>query len=217
MRGATAAVVWYQQLDRISTHTPHAGRDDTGVQLPTPDTDFYSHAPCGARRYNENIELPMNRFLLTRPMRGATNTAAVDGGVPLISTHTPHAGRDSNAFQIHHSDKQISTHTPHAGRDPYGSLQKYRCGYFYSHAPCGARRLRRIYGVCLERFLLTRPMRGATITRPGIIENISISTHTPHAGRDRQFQHQTVRNSNFYSHAPCGARRFVDRRGTYVV
>ena len=58
-----------------------------------------------------------------------------------ISTHTPHAGRDVIAYNLK-SQNKISTHTPHAGRDI-----KIR--------------------VLLNpvQFLLTRPMRGVTISR----------------------------------------------------
>ena len=99
-------------------------------------------------------------FQLTRPMRGVTY--AVDSfpvGV-LISTHTPHAGRDMNEntttraaleFQLtrpmrgvtlpamrqkHHAT--ISTHTPHAGRDHLPVLFRLSPYHFNSHAPCGA-------------------------------------------------------------------------------
>ena len=33
-------------------------------------------------------------------------------------------------------------------------------------------------------FLLTRPMRGVTLFKYTMIKAITISTHTPHAGRD---------------------------------
>ena len=55
-----------------------------------------------------------------------------------ISTHTPHAGRDQLAGSDHHK-KQISTHTPHAGRDSNANDAGIRPANFYSHAPCGAR------------------------------------------------------------------------------
>ena len=80
-----------------------------------------------------------------------------------------------------------------------------------------------------EPFQLTRPMRGATSQWIADKQSITISTHTPHAGRDwikivtdvfddisthtphagRDFLHQTVfrAGTNFNSHAPCGARR----------
>ena len=79
--------------------------------------DFYSHASCEARlgtavQYREEAEFLLTRllrgateseaaataapaaFLLTRPMRGATGTGSSQAKGIEISTHTPHAGRD---------------------------------------------------------------------------------------------------------------------------
>ena len=123
----------------ISTHTPHAGRDEY---------------PTGAG-------VQCFRFLLTRPMRGATCDWCTVGWCFCISTHTPHAGRDSASV-----DTSI--------------------------------------GKC--RFLLTRPMRGATIHELRKQRRRYISTHTPHAGRDMAKQLAENQLKNFYSHAPCGAR-----------
>ena len=171
--------------------------------------DFYSHAPCGAR--------PTKTIEIKR--------------IETISTHTPHAGRDTTRllcsftclsflltrpmrgatilehFFIYHFT--ISTHTPHAGRDA-NDLD-----------------ILAIDGI----FLLTRPMRGATGTTMEMIQNayhfyshapcgarpyiglrtylhFYISTHTPHAGRDDALPSIAQTGMHFYSHAPCGARRF---------
>ena len=166
-----------------------------------------------------------------------------------ISTHTPHAGRDQVGLYVG-QQAIISTHTPHAGRDccPQAAVGTSR--HFNSHAPCGARRaLRRTdvtgayfnsHAPCGARlhngrengyvplFQLTRPMRGATASTSSALMVVSISTHTPHAGRDKRIC-QSVRvftisthtphagrdvygdftiekPFNFNSHAPCGAR-----------
>ena len=135
---------WHMEhavLTAISTHTPHAGRDRLAFATQALLENFYSHAPCGARReLVANLRLHY-AFLLTRPMRGATRgtlTACRQDGV--ISTHTPHAGRDLHLirsgeivpfdFYSHApcgarpdpeshrtAGRYISTHTPHAGRD----------------------------------------------------------------------------------------------------
>ena len=72
MRGATVRerICWI--LRRISTHTPHAGRDPAGGTQYPPAKDFNSHAPCGARRIVADSVQNVSRFQLTRPMRGAT-------------------------------------------------------------------------------------------------------------------------------------------------
>ena len=145
-------------------------------------------------------------FLLTRPSRGATDCnfvlvviLAISTHTPLagrdemmarvvprgfISTHTPLAGRDPNDPAIG-AQYLISTHTPLAGRDTATPSLLSLTGYFYSHAPRGARRPRFLEYVCNARFLLTRPSRGAT--RDGMTGQLFFV--------------------NFYSHAPRGARR----------
>ena len=77
----------------------------------------------------------------------------------------------------------ISTHTPLAGRD---GDDQYISGD--------------------DEFLLTRPSRGATGVFTLIGEYVVISTHTPLAGRDRSVKFRSTTRSNFYSHAPRGAR-----------
>ena len=101
------------------------------------------------------------RFLLTRPSRGATLDTLREFGAWLISTHTPLAGRD------------IQTHT--------GAVQVVN---FYSHAPRGARHF---FGYCTENAgdFYSHAPRGA---RPNVVLTahaaMRISTHTPLAGRD---------------------------------
>ena len=72
MRGATQACAQIVSRVVISTHTPHAGRDDSFTI----------------------IDKIAERFLLTRPMRGATGYGYRIHQRTKISTHTPHAGRD---------------------------------------------------------------------------------------------------------------------------
>ena len=81
--------------------------------------------------------------------------------------------------------------------------------------------------VALPLFLLTRLMRGVTRTRERNPQYMFISTHTPHARRDREMQEKRTPakisthtpharrdqpfskglsgTSNFYSHASCEA------------
>ena len=61
-----------KMLLKISTHTSHAGRDSI----------------------SKVCLLARSIFLLTRPMRGATNRSSGLSLFGVISTHTPHAGRD---------------------------------------------------------------------------------------------------------------------------
>ena len=145
--------------------------------------DFYSHASCEARRklisgtvaaISISTHTPLARrdtqencwamwilsFLLTRLLRGATSGKTSPTQPNLISTHTPHAGRDItptssgtlSAFLLTRPMRgatiislsrlhifSISTHTPHAGRDFLRLFWRVLFPDFYSHAPCGAR------------------------------------------------------------------------------
>ena len=60
--------------------------------------------------------------------------------------------------------------------------------HFYSHAPCGARQREPAGAAEDDAFLLTRPMRGATLIADWL---------------------ESVRN-NFYSHASCEARHAAE-------
>ena len=206
MRGATIIYKTFRFLKTISTHTPHAGRDREDCPpapvfryfyshapcgaRPRPRVplsfllNFYSHAPCGARPERLFLHPATSIFLLTRPMRGATESCQYVAKYVVISTHTPHAGRDALRLLLRHC-LRISTHTPHAGRDGWIQEDMNNINNFYSHAPCGARLLRLLKRLLMLRFLLTRPMRGATQSR-----FLAASAAL-----------------NFYSHAPCGARR----------
>ena len=230
MRGATLKSFTNASASSFLLTRPMRGATKDLIVCRWTVDDFYSHAPCGARRLVLVMMLRVCLFLLTRPMRGATDivpagrhtvrflltrpmrgaTAAND---PVrvwraISTHTPHAGRDRK-FIRRYGGQRISTHTPHAGRDFYFSsvvssfgvflltrpmrgATSFRCcgsfcaWNFYSHAPCGARLKTIESNERALKFLLTRPMRGATVTLLNGIILIPISTHTPHAGRDRR-------------------------------
>ena len=72
----------------ISTHTPHARRDDI----------------CGLRR------IYANTFQLTRLMRGVTRRIFVHVSYIRISTHTPHARRDASMQPRKYVTKDFNSH-----------------------------------------------------------------------------------------------------------
>ena len=72
MRGVTTFSLSNLGTSLISTHTPHARRDD----------------------YYRNKFAEDRKFLLTRLMRGVTKHLRCLRLSTLISTHTPHARRD---------------------------------------------------------------------------------------------------------------------------
>ena len=104
--------------------------------------DFYSHAPCGARLIAPNSHLLFIVFLLTRPMRGATIV------MDLLSIQKEH----------------FYSHAPCGARRAF-KKPKDKFSDFYSHAPCGARQNSFYHSIKNAKFLLTRPMRGATSVR----------------------------------------------------
>ena len=53
-------------------------------------------------------------------------------------------------------------------------------------------------------FLLTRPMRDVTTVFWVEMAFSTVSTHTPHAGRDWNGLEFNQAMDSFYSHAPCG-------------
>ena len=77
------------------------------------------------------------QFLLTRPMRDVTMPAAHDWNATMVSTHTPHAGRDKQREVAEEIGMEFLLTRPM--RDvtlfhPHNHLDFWR---FYSHAPCG--------------------------------------------------------------------------------
>ena len=147
----------------ISTHTPHARRDQ-----------------------NLNIiEFTKMIFQLTRLMRGVTTHILLSFNRLMISTHTPHARRDENLvylvattilFQLTRlmrgvttlsprapSTYAISTHTPHARRDDRLSRLDFLRKFISTHTPHARRDQQSDQSGCnMHLFQLTRLMRGVT-------------------------------------------------------
>ena len=102
------------------------------------------------------------QFLLTRPLRGATVLAVhIHITTSHFYSHAPCGAR--HVFtQPGRILFPISTHTPLAGRDKILNERLKKIRNFYSHAPCGARLAKWCNFLPFRRFLLTRPLRGAT-------------------------------------------------------
>ena len=80
--------------DYISTHTPHAGRD-VEMKKEILELQISTHTPHAGRDVVVGGAIySAYEFLLTRPMRGATDNRFAQQNCCCISTHTPHAGRD---------------------------------------------------------------------------------------------------------------------------
>ncbi len=125
--------------------------------------------------------------------------------------------------------EKISTHTPLAGCNYIQKCHFTDEENFYSHTPCGVQRKGNTIIIKIGEFLLTHPLRGATIVYQNLLKNkqisthtplagcnghsdklylvYSISTHTPLAGCNRLCAGAYKAGDNFYSHTPCGVQR----------
>ena len=122
-------------------------------------------------------------FLLTHPLRGATNGYLGISSWAFISTHTPLAGCNRCQGLGFILEKNFYSHTPcgvqHVpvmliimilnfySHTPCGVQRcsfsnKYHIEYFYSHTPCGVQHNVKNYIHIIRKFLLTHPLRGAT-------------------------------------------------------
>ena len=103
------------------------------------------------------------RFQLTRLMRGVTFIPLPPYYTYNISTHTPHARRDYKVFWLLNICQTFQL-----TRLMRGVTHKSCCNIFW------------------YAFQLTRLMRGVTVLFKLCLIRINISTHTPHARRDRK-------------------------------
>ena len=145
-------------------------------------------------------------FLLTRPVRGATNLNDLPPEEQNISTHTPLARRDDYFTSALPSPQNFYSHASCEAR-PYHGYQSFAPGDFYSHASCEARPRSCSSAVMVRQFLLTRLLRGATPLLFISCHGPPISTHTPLARRDLDSLSKKSVWYNFYSHASCEARQ----------
>ena len=121
-------------------------------------------------------------FQLTRLMRGVTGIDLITHVIFFISTHTPHARRDVAVRELPMMSISISTHTPHARRDPQSS-EENSLRIISTHTPHARRDHSSLFGLSLAE----------------------ISTHTPHARRDFDAGVACFLKFHFNSHASCEA------------
>ena len=94
LRGATCITAYPRTGIIFLLTRPLRGATIYNTIFAISNTDFYSHAPCGARPHSSSETLYSSSFLLTRPLRGATEECKKHMKPYMISTHTPLAGRD---------------------------------------------------------------------------------------------------------------------------
>ena len=148
--------------DEISTHTPHARRDLTGILSPVVLVLFQLTRLMRGVTASKRAWTRIVIFQLTRLMRGVTYHSQVYYFfTDVISTHTPHARRDVNKL-MRSASSTISTHTPHARRDAASPIERFISLNFNSHASCEAWQNRLWLQLFAVQFQLTRLMRGVT-------------------------------------------------------
>ena len=139
-------------------------------------------------------------------MRGATRKVIRIRRKGNISTHTPHAERDSGSVYSFTSALPFLLTRPMRGATIGSGSVINGVFNFYSHASCEARLLLLSAHPDTKQFLLTRLLRGATRKKIPRSSAIRISTHTPLARRDTRERPYIVVCTDFYSHASCEAR-----------
>ena len=172
------------------------GATATPPQTPPLSSDFNPRAPCGARRVRRHCPIFGTAFQSTRPMRGATLFAPVNGG-------------KRKRFQ---STRPMRGATP----DPVLSLCRFLT-YFNPRAPCGARRARPPLAAPGRRNFNPRAPCGARRGRaqgPPPLERISI--HAPHAGRDLFAPVNGGKRKRFQSTRPMRGATFQFRLCSFV-
>ncbi len=121
-------------------------------------------------------------FLLTHPLRGATDYRHRLIICSYISTHTPLAGCNRLAIRLAIFNKDFYSHTPCGVQQLHCQMTK-NTDFISTHTPlAGCNSSSNRNEGRSGRFLLTHPLRGATIYTRCIRTLHRISTHTPLAG-----------------------------------
>ena len=125
-----------------------------------------------------------------------------------ISTHTPHAGCDAVCTACRLNPVVISTHTPHVGCDQQGTITQYKYDDFNSHTPCGVRPNYHHHQIYPNRISTHTPHVGCDFLPPysyGVTIKY-FNSHTPCGVRLMNLFYNGF-NRDFNSHTPCGVRR----------
>ena len=148
------------------------------------------------------------KFLLTRLLRGATDSSIKTSFNVGISTHAPLTRRDAHV-PAGFKPFLISTHAPLTRRDESGGVFQSSLKDFYSRASYEARHSIWSVSYGAITFLLTRLLRGAT-SRSKMRHSVDrISTHAPLTRRDEILVSKPLIN-DISTHAP------LTRRDRYI-
>ena len=158
MRGVTSTLTLLDELDLISTRTPHAGsdgwhrvqRDRCGFQPALPMRGVTP--PCAPNRTCRRFQpaLPMRgvtsiysmlctsycSFQPALPMRGVTKCNEKQKLSLIFQPALPMRGVTTVCARLKRS-LHISTRTPHAGSDQVPASRPRPRSHFNPHSPCG--------------------------------------------------------------------------------
>ena len=191
----------------ISIHSPHAGRDQRDADQRIHYQKFQSTLPMRGETIFHFFQIFQSIFQSTLPMRGETIYCRASQFYPVISIHSPHAGRDLSIARMFCGIRNFNPLSPCGERQrwirsvsasvyfnplsPCGERPApsnacyFRIVNFNPLSPCGERRLEPLPVVFQLLFQSTLPMRGETTTFSPWSRHTRISIHSPHAGRDQ--------------------------------
>ena len=184
-RGETSGPAQGQRENRISIHSPLAGRDCFGTGVGAGHPYFNPLAPRGARQRSRESVDRLHRFQSTRPSRGETwsTTGALKIAQTFQSTR-PSRGETKVVHSWRRNGEHFNPLAPRGARLSFFAFSLHLCMIFQS----------------------TRPSRGETARRADRTSAGCISIHSPLAGRDRTRQQHRRHHRYFNPLAPRGAR-----------
>ena len=156
-------ILYVVTISMISTHTPHAGRN-LRRSSQFRDSAISTHTPHAGRNFKGFVSRTYSRYF---------NSHAPCGAQLLLFQHT-----------LFGCSRDFNSHAPCGAQPDLSVFQPLLEIDFNSHAPCGAQHSFAEILITVIIFQLTRPMRGATDTDAVKSSYGTISTHTPHAGRN---------------------------------
>ena len=151
----------------ISIHAPREGRDLHGLRLLL-GRDISIHAPrAGRDPASAGRDHRRSGISIHAPRAGRDILIEVDGKTVVISIHAPHAGRDRKSYPCRMGGSTyFNPRAPCGARPLVPGIYQLLKNHFNPRTPCGARRqIHQDHRLTME-FQSTRPMRGATWSRP---------------------------------------------------
>ena len=145
---------------------------------------FQSTLPMRGETPSNAWLLPTAQFQSTLPMRGETSAGAVIPTTTQFQSTLPMRGETR---QVIYSCgiSGISIHSPHAGRDMPSPGCKHRQPIFQSTLPMRGETLSRYsFAISLWNFNPLSPCGERPPSSKICADNLPISIHSPHAGRD---------------------------------